>query len=270
MLGFTAKERKEIKVINVPIGKIKPNPLQPRKKFDSDSLLGLAESIKQNGILQPLSVRKLDDGNYELVAGERRLRASLLAGKTHVPCIETEIDKNQSAIMALIENLQREDLHFFEESEGIARLIETCGYTQEEVALRLGKNQSTIANKLRLLRLSNDEKFRIINAGLSERHARALLKLADNKREQALDIIIEKNLNVYETEKLVENLLQPIEEKKVHKQLPIVKDIRLFLNTVNNAVDVMKRAGVNAVAENKEYDDYYEYVIKIPKNKNIA
>ncbi|HEX3025713.1 MAG TPA: ParB/RepB/Spo0J family partition protein [Clostridia bacterium] len=265
MLGFTIKAKNNNRVISVPIGKIKPNPNQPRRQFEHEALMGLAESIRHNGILQPLSVRPLEDGNFELVAGERRLRASLMAGFTQVPCIEVSLNDKQSAVMCLIENLQRQDLNFFEEADGIAKLIDTCGLTQEEIAHRLGKKQSTIANKLRLLRLTNGERKMILDHEMTERHARALLRLDDGVRESALRIIISKKLNVQETDKLIEQMLLPNQDKKTQRKMPVIKDVRLFINTVSNAISVMKRAGIDAVAVSRDFDDYLEYTIRIPK-----
>lgn len=249
----------------VSVNQILPNPEQPRQQFDHDALMSLSESIKHNGILQPLTVRESVNGGYELVAGERRLRAAILAGYKEVPCITVELDDKQSAVMSLLENLQREDLNFFEEALGIARLIEYCNLTQEQVAVKLGKNQSTIANKLRLLRIAAADREQILNYGLTERHARALLKLESKNRDFALKEIISKNLNVYESEKFIESILAPSENSKERRRLSIIKDVRIFFNTINNAVDVMKRSGIEAVAQRQEFDDYYEYIVKIPK-----
>ena len=265
MFGISNRNNDYSQILMVPIGKIKPNSGQPRRYFDHEALLSLAESIKQNGILQPLSVRKRTNGDYELVAGERRLRASLIAGLTHVPCIEVQLSDTQSTVMALIENLQREDLNFFEEADGIARLIESCGMTQEEIAQKLGKNQSTIANKLRLLRISPNERKTILEGKLTERHARALLRVDDIQKKELLEKIIEKQLNVNETERLVESMIYPKKEPVKQKKFPIIKDIRLFINTVNNAVNVMKNAGIQAVAIQEDHEDYMEYIVKIPK-----
>jgi ParB-like partition proteins len=265
MLGNPDKKKNINRVILVPVGRVNPNPKQPRKYFDHEALLGLAQSIKQNGILQPLSVRASGDGEYELIAGERRLRASLMAGLTHVPCIEVEVDENQSSILSLLENIQRQDLNFFEEAEGIARLIETWGMTQEELASKLGKTQSTIANKLRLLKLSPGDRNKIIEAGLTERHARALLKLGEEERAAVLKQIIEKHLNVNETDRLIEAMTFNGRTKSHDHPMPIVKDVRIFINTVTNAVNVMRRAGIDAVSVKQEYDDYFEFTVRIPK-----
>jgi ParB family chromosome partitioning protein len=265
--------KKEVKVersqVNfVPVGLINPNPEQPRHQFDNESLMSLAQSIKHNGILQPLTVREMTNGDFELVAGERRLRAAILAGYKEVPCITVELDDRQSAVMSLLENLQREDLNYFDEATGIARLIEYCGLTQEQVAVKLGKSQSTIANKLRLLRIDSAQRELILKEGLTERHARALLRLEINKRDFVLKEMISKGLNVYESEKLIETMLSPRDNTNKHRSLTVIKDVRIFLNSINNAIDVMKRSGVNAIAEQKEFDNYYEYTIKIPKQIN--
>ena len=153
MLGNPAKQKNKNRVLLIPIGRVSPNPKQPRRQFDHNALLELSQSIRQNGILQPLTVRQTGNGDYQLIAGERRLRASLIAGLTNVPCIVVDADEHQSSVLSLIENIQRQDLNFFEEAEGIARLIEIWGMTQEALAEKLGKTQSTIANKLRLLKL---------------------------------------------------------------------------------------------------------------------
>lgn len=172
---------KDNRIRQIPVIQITPNANQPRTEFSRDELVELADSIRQNGVLQPLTVRRGKQNQYELIAGERRLRASILAGMDTVPCIIVQCDDQQSAVFALLENLQRVDLGPFEEAEGIARLIEAWGITQEEAAQRLGKKQSTIANKLRLLKLSEPERRQIVEACLTERHARALLRLKDGK-----------------------------------------------------------------------------------------
>ena len=266
-MNFLRKDWQQDKcrVIQVSVGRIVPNPQQPRHNFDADSLMSLSQSIKHNGILQPLTVREHVNGEYELVAGERRLRAAIMAGYAMVPCIAVLLDDKQSAVMSLLENLQREDLNFFDEATGIAKLIENCGMTQEDVAIKLGKGQSTIANKLRLLRINHNQRKKILEIGLTERHARALLRLNDNMRDEALEIIEKQNLNVEETDKLIDSMLLPHSSGTGHKNLTIIKDVRIFFNTINNAIDLMKRSGIDAVAEKQEYEEYFEYTVKIPK-----
>ena len=184
------------KVIEIPARKIRPNKTQPRQDFYEEDLRSLSQSISNNGLLQPLTVRKLKNDEYELIAGERRLRASVMAGFTKIPCIVMKCSDKDSAIFALIENLQRKDLGMFEEARGINRLIRKYGITQEQAAIQLGKKQSTVANKLRLLRLSYDEQDWITQAGLTERHARALLKIQDeDSRKEVLSHIIAENLS---------------------------------------------------------------------------
>lgn len=266
MFGFAVKER-TARVVEIPIAQIHPNPWQPRRVFDEESLAGLAKSIRGNGLLQPLSVRSLGDGVYELVAGERRLRALRLAGLTTAPCILLETTARESAVFALLENLQRQDLHFFEEAEGIARLVETVGLTQEQVAERLGKSQPAVANKLRLLQLSSDLRDIIIEKQLSERHARALLRLPAERQSAALQQILKNHLNVAETDRMVEELLGRDMERPTRKNMPVIKDVRLFFNTVTNAVNLMRRAGIEAQTSQREFSDYIEYVVRIPKTK---
>lgn len=255
-------------MILLPANKIAPNPEQPRHEFDNESLKSLAQSIKHNGILQPLTVRKLDKDSYELVAGERRLRASILAGYSEVPCIIVNLDDKQSAVMSLLENLQRENLNFFDEAAGIARLIESFGLTQEHVALKLGKSQSTIANKIRILRIGKVQREKILSAGLTERHARALLKLDEKERDKVIDRIIKDELNVFETEKLIEEMTNPRTPQHGRHSLSVIKDVRIFFNTINSAVDLMRRSGIDAVSQREEFDDYYEYTVRIPKRSD--
>lgn len=268
MFWFTA-ENTGTKVEMIPVNKIKPNPDQPRKSFDERSLFGLAQSIRENGILQPITVRRPCDGYYELVAGERRLRAAVLAGLKKVPCISLNADDEQSSTYAILENLQRQDLNCFEEAEAIKKLLDDFSLKQEDIAKRLGKNQSTIANKLRLLRLSEPEREKILSGGLTERHARAILCLPPEGREKAIEIAIKKKLKVEETERLVEELLSKENpEKKNHNRtakLFIIKDVRIFENTIQKAVETMKQSGVAAMTERRENGEYIEYTVRIPK-----
>lgn len=258
------------KVIEIPARKIRPNKTQPRQDFYEEGLRSLSQSISNNGLLQPLTVRKLKNDEYELIAGERRLRASVMAGFTKIPCIVMKCSDKDSAIFALIENLQRKDLGMFEEARGINRLIRKYGITQEQAAIQLGKKQSTVANKLRLLRLSYDEQDWIVQAGLTERHARALLKIQnEDSRKEVLSHIIAENLNVKETEKYISSLLdnkkvQPLHNNNNDKKI-VVKDVRIFVNTISRAVDTMRMSGIDAVSNKEETEDYIEYTVKIPK-----
>ncbi len=259
------KEKRIGEVIEVEISRISPNRSQPRKHFDRDELVSLAKSIAQDGILQPLTVRRLGDG-YELVAGERRLRASKMAGFKAVPCVVVELSSQQSAIMALVENMQRQELSFFEQARGIERLTAEYGLTQEMVARRLGISQAAVANKLRLLRLSDECIAEIERQGLTERHARALLKLSsDEQRLFMLSKIEGRGLNVAKTEALIEAYLsQKVREDSIRRRGAIFRDVRLFMNTVNKALEVMKLAGVEADSRKVEHDGLIEYTITIP------
>jgi ParB family chromosome partitioning protein len=265
MLKRQNKIRTESQILSISQSDILPNPNQPRKRFDYDELEGLAQSIRANGILQPLIVRELENGKYELVAGERRLRAARLVGMTKVPCVISDISETDSAVFAVLENLQRQDLDYFEEAEALATLVSDYHMGQEELCRKLGKAQSTISNKLRLLRLSEEMRYKITKAGLSERHARALLALNDEVlRARALSIIIDRHLTVSESEALIEQMLRKNEMPK-KQMLRGFKDIRIFINTLNNAVDTIRRAGIDADSVKTETDEYVEYIVRIPK-----
>ncbi len=258
------------KICEIPIIKIRPNKAQPRKQFNEDELYALSQSIRENGILQPLTVRRASASEYELIAGERRLRASALAGLKKVPCVVVKCSDKESAVYALLENLQRSDLGIFEEARGISRLIHRYGLTQEEAAAKLGKSQSTIANKLRLLRLTYEEQEWIVDAGLSERHARALLRLDDEKqRREALSRIVSENLNTQQTEILIGTMLNscPKPERKKGSSKAVIKDVRIFVNTINKAVDTMRLAGIDAQSGKTDTDNFIEYTIRIPKKQ---
>lgn len=260
-------QKNETRLAEIPVSYITPNRSQPRKIFKESELNELAKSISKNGILQPLTVRRISPVEYELVAGERRLRASILAGFSKVPCIVMRCSDNQSAVFALIENLQRSDLNMFEEAQAIKKLIVECRMTQEQVAKQLGKKQSTISNKLRLLKLNENDQGIIIDNNLSERHARVILKLNEQDRGKALEKIISHSLNVEQSEKLVNEFLNGADKKqhKNHPQKIIIKDVRIFLNTFTKAIDTMKSSGINAVSNKTESDEYIEYSVKIPK-----
>lgn len=270
MLKKQNKIRTESQILMIPQGDILPNPNQPRKRFDYDELEGLAQSIRANGILQPLIVRALENGKYELVAGERRLRAARLTGLTKVPCVVSDISETDSAIFAVLENLQRQDLDYFEEAEALATLVSDYHMGQDELCKKLGKAQSTISNKLRLLKLSDEMRYQISRAGLSERHARALLSLNDEvQRARALAIIIDRHLTVSESEQLIDQMIRKNEAPK-KQMLRGFKDIRIFINTLNNAVDNIRRAGIDADSVKTETDEYVEYIVRIPKIDDVV
>ena len=260
------------RLVEVNVASIHPNPYQPRATFDEESIAELAQSIQQVGLLQPLLVRKVDDG-YELVAGERRLRAVTSRGMEKVACIvQQDIEDESSAMMALIENLQREDLHYLEEAQCYQKLLETYGLTQEELANRLGKSQSSIANKLRLLKLSDEVKAAMTEKRLSERHARALLKLTDDKqRLDAVERIAEKGLSVKETEQMVEKTLNKAYDEKQDgakprpKLMRIVRDYRLFMNTINQAVNQLRESGMTVEVEQSDRADGVDIKISVTR-----
>ena len=255
------KHQERKKLIQLPPESIRANPAQPRQEFEKEALESLAESIRQNGLLQPVAVRRTQDGGYELIAGERRLRACRIAGLKLVPCILSGCDARQSAILALLENLQRRDLGVFEEAEGLRRLVEEWGVTQEEAAARLGESQSSIANKLRLLRLTEEERTLITEAGLTERHARALLRLPDEgERLAALHTVIERKMNVAQEEAYITQLLSEKDKPEKPRRRIVVRDVRIFLNTIHHAVDVMKQNGIQAQSWKRETDQYLEYI----------
>lgn len=274
-----AEENIPVEVVNrndvqyLDINTIAPNPFQPRKTFHEEALRDLASSIKEFGVIQPLLVRGMQE-HYELVAGERRLRASKLAGLTEVPVIVKELNDKEMAELAMIENLQREDLHFLEEAEGFHQLLLNFGFTQDELAKRMGKSQSTVANKLRLLKLSQPVLKQLLKADLTERHARALLKLTDETKQlEALAIICEKGLNVRESELLIQEIIDEISQeidKKAPKQnvVRVIRDVRIFLNTIDHVVGEMKKSGLKVKVKQEQDEDYITVKMVIPKRKN--
>lgn len=251
----------------IKIGSIARNPYQPRKYFDQEAIFQLAESIRTYGVLNPLTVRRTAEG-YELIAGERRLRAARVAGLSEVPCIILSATEEDSSAIALVENLQRRDLDFFEEAQGFRQLIDLYGLTQEEAARRVGKTQSAVANKLRLLKLSGEVMEIVRNGGLTERHARALLRLpGEEARIEAAKYMIAEQLNVNRAEQYIDHLLaEPIPEPI--QPMPIihrmVRDVRFFLNTLDKAVGVMQDSGVGAHVEREELEDGLLVHIHIP------
>ena len=252
---------------------LQPNPVQPRTVFDEASLAELSESIRSYGILNPLTVRRRA-GRYELVAGERRLRAAKLAGLREVPCVLMDVNMEDAGLIALIENLQRRDLDFLEEANGIRQLIRMFGMSQEEAARRLGKSQSAVANKLRLLKLPEDVLETLRERGLSERHARALLRLKDDEsRRAALRKIVEKDMTVAAAESYIDALLAPKETDREEggegKRSFVMRDLRLFLNSVTRSLELMKQGGVAADMERRETPDALILTISIPKGRGL-
>jgi len=254
-------------ILSLPIEAVKPNPYQPRRIFDHNGLDELAASIKEYGVLQPISVRLMGTGDYELVAGERRLRASRLAGFTEIPAIVADITDTDSAVLALIENLQRRDLHFFEEAEGYKNLMHDYAFTQEVLALRVGKNQSTIANKLRLLKIPKRLQKAIIENDLTERHARALLRLpTETKQIEVLQKIIADELNVRKTEELIDSIIIPKEEKNIENTIPFkayIRDIRILTNSIKEDLEIMRHSGMETNFDIQETSTGYSIHITL-------
>ncbi len=263
-----------ITIKDIPVDNIIPNPNQPRKSFKTEQLEELAESIKIFGVISPIQVRKIDETSYELVSGERRLRAAKLAGLKTVPAIEMKIGEQDSAVIAIIENVQRENLTFFEEAESYRQLMKYYDMTQEEIAARLGKSQSFVANKIRLLKLSPQIVQKIKEAGLSERHARALIRVPDESiQSEVIDQIIKKDLNVKKTEALVEEIRDNVltnnyEEKITREKKARVKSFinaQIYINTIKSAFKEIKQSRKDVSYEEKEKDDSVQIVITIPK-----
>ena len=263
----------DLRIETIAVEKIVANPYQPRRVFSEDGLLELAESISEHGLMQPITVRVVGEA-YELIAGERRLRASQIAGIENIPAVIAEVTEEKSAVLALIENLQRENLNFLEESKAYYKVMKDYNYTQQELARTLGKNQSTIANKLRVLKLSEKIQNQLIENRLTERHARALLKLPNEEYQLiALKKVIKQELNVKRTEQIVEQLLvditkeDMIKHKSNQKVKTYIRDMRLVTNTITEAVNLIQKAGVDAKYTMKENADGYEIKIKIPVSK---
>jgi len=287
-------------VMEIPIEKIIPNPYQPRKEFFQESLKELSASIESYGIIQPISVRKIGKEKYELVAGERRLKAAKLANLLTVPAIiQDQLDDKGSAVLAVIENLQREDLNFIEEARGYQHLLTDHGFTQKELAKKIGKNQSTIANKIRILRLNPEILRTIVEKGLTERHGRALLKLPDEElRRMTLEQIVKEDFTVKRTEELVQGILQEIqqdhkealeetkdeksvekdqttessnnpekgEEKKSHTRVKAYMNYKIYINTIKEAYRAIREKQEGAEISEEDKGEFIEVILRIPKN----
>lgn len=268
-LEIGAEQKQSEVILDLPVAEIQPNPFQPRVYFDPAQLEELANSIRQYGVLQPVIVRLVDE-KYQLVSGERRFRASMLAGRETIPALLRQLGDREVAEMALIENLQREDLNYFEEAEGYARLIQEFQITQEEVARKMGKSQPTVANKLRLLHISERVRREISVDVITERHVRSLLKLKNEEQQlEVLNRIYKNNLNVRQTDELIENMLiteeKNMREQKKKKMMKAIKDMKIFVNTIRGTVKTIQDAGLPAEVTENENDDYLEVVIRLPK-----
>ncbi len=269
-LRLEKKEHQKEEIRNIDMKLIHSNPYQPRKNFEEEKIMELAQSIKTYGLLQPIILTPDKDG-YCIIAGERRFMACNALGWTEIPAIIREYKGSSMAAVALIENLQREDLNFMEEAQGYKRLIDEFNLTQEVLAQRLGKSQSTIANKLRLLKLPDNIKEIIKQGSLSERHARALLKLnSEEMQQEAVSYILKMDLNVKETEKLVHELAKKEtkkDESSSNQRKVVIRDLRIFLNTIRQAINIIRRAGLTPQVDEVDEDNYFEIRIRLPKKQ---
>ncbi len=263
---FKTREKQVQRVVMLPIESIVPNRSQPRKHFDESSIYSLSQSIKENGVIQPVCVRK-NGVLYEIISGERRCRASKLAGLAEVPCIIMDVDDEKSAVLALIENIQRSDLSFFEEALAINELITVYGLTQQEAAKRLGKAQSTVANKLRLLRFTDAERNMLAGNNISERQARALIRIDDPAtRIRILSEVIRRDLNLEQTERIVNNAIAEVPTKQVRGRKSIfnIPVPKIYINSINKIVNRMKSENILCETITNRNGNYFEYTIKIP------
>ncbi len=252
------------RIEQIEITRLTPNKAQPRCEFDNEALKSLSDSIRENGIIQPLCVRKTEGELFEIISGERRCRAARIAGLATVPCIVMDVREEQSAVLALIENIQRKDLSYFEEACAIEKLISVYGLTQEEAATRLGKAQSTIANKLRLLRFIDAERRILLTGNLSERQARALIRISDDEvRRATLDKIIRGKLNLEQTEMLVEHTLGTLEEQTRKKPTIIFsRPSKLYMNSLNALLKRIKTDNIPCEMTTEKSEEYFEYKIR--------
>lgn len=259
------EERDEVR--HIPIENIIPNRFQPRTIFDDSKIEELARTIHTHGIIQPIVVRE-DGDQFEIIAGERRFRAAKSLGWEEIPAIIKNLSDTETASVALIENLQREELTPIEEAMAYAKLLELHQLTQEALAQRLGKGQSTVANKLRLLKLPEVIQQSLLQKEITERHARALIPLKDeDKQIQVVQTIIEKNLNVKQTEELIKKLQEDKPKKPERKKLSVSKDVRIAMNTIRQSMSMVTDSGIKLDSEEEEFDDFYQITIKIPKKK---
>jgi ParB family transcriptional regulator, chromosome partitioning protein len=262
--GLAEKKGQEV-VRRIPVDSVLPNPYQPRTVFDDERIEELCHTIRTHGIIQPIVVRKRE-GGYELIAGERRLRAAKKLGMERIPAVVREMSDTEAASAALIENLQREGLTAIEEAAAYQKLIKLHGLTQESLAQRLGKSQSTIANKLRLLTLPEEIQRALLERKITERHARAFLSLENSEDQiRLLGEILEKGLNVKQTEERVRRLLEKKPSQRKARRKSVSRDIRIALNTIRQSVNMVQKSGMNVIADEQDKGNYYEVIIRIPK-----
>ena len=253
---------KDTRIVDIDL--VEPNPYQPRLEFDDEALMDLAQSIRENGLIQPITVREMD-GRYQIIAGERRFRALKLNGAVDVPVLIMDANEVQMAEMALVENIQRENLSAIEEAKSYVEIMKYSGLNQSQLALRVGKSQSSIANKIRLLNLDEDVQEAVSTKKISERHARALIGLDEEKQLDALEKIVKKGMTVAQTEKMLKEQAQPKKEKKKVMLKGISKNIKIAINTIHQAVSMVNRAGTAAEINEEEHEDEVIITIRIPK-----
>ena len=253
---------KDTRIVDIDL--VEPNPYQPRLEFDDEALMDLAQSIRENGLIQPITVREMD-GRYQIIAGERRFRALKLNGAVDVPVLIMDANEVQMAEMALVENIQRENLSAIEEAKSYVEIMKYSGLNQSQLALRVGKSQSSIANKIRLLNLDEDVQEAVSTKKISERHARALIGLDEEKQHDALEKIVKKGMTVAQTEKMLKEQAQPKKEKKKVMLKGISKNIKIAINTIPQAVSMVNRAGTAAEINEEEHEDEVIITIRIPK-----
>ncbi|TCN23919.1 nucleoid occlusion protein [Mesobacillus foraminis] len=264
----TTKPGNNDEIKKIPIDNIVPNRFQPRTVFDDEKIEELARTIHTHGVIQPIVIREFEDGKYEIIAGERRWRAMKKLGWEEAPAIINNLSDTETASVALIENLQREELSPIEEAIAYGKLLEIHNLTQEALAQRLGKGQSTVANKLRLLKLPQEVQEAILNKLISERHARSLIPLKNPEKQiQLLSEIIEKSLNVKQTEDRVQKMLEQTEEKPKPKRKAFSKDMRIAVNTIRQSLSMVTDSGINLNSEEEDFDEFYQITIRIPKKK---
>lgn len=253
---------KDTRIVDIDL--VEPNPYQSRLEFDDEALMDLAQSIRENGLIQPITVREMD-GRYQIIAGERRFRALKLNGAVDVPVLIMDANEVQMAEMALVENIQRENLSAIEEAKSYVEIMKYSGLNQSQLALRVGKSQSSIANKIRLLNLDEDVQEAVSTKKISERHARALIGLDEEKQHDALEKIVKKGMTVAQTEKMLKEQAQPKKEKKKVMLKGISKNIKIAINTIHQAISMVNRAGTAAEINEEEHEDEVIITIRIPK-----
>ena len=263
---FNTADKSANKIITVPVDMVRPSRYQPRLKFDEEALQELADSIKENGLIQPITVRQVED-HYEIIAGERRYRATRLAGYPDIKCYVLSPSENAAAQMALVENVQREDLSAIEEAKSYLQIMRQAGMTQEQVARKIGKSQSAVANKIRLLNLPQEIQDGVVAGKITERHARALLSAPEEKQKDAYHHILKKDLNVRETETYIETLNAPEKTHKRQKTMGFSRNTQVAVNTINQSIKMINKLGIEARVETQETENEIRMVVHLPKEQ---